>query len=146
MQPNRFLFYYMLFVILFIFLFPLRTVAPAPELKVYQKEYNDLVKEECPGLEFPRNLGLGFTTLSKDEIGVCNIFLAKRQILVDKTFWNLSSELDRKQLMFHELTHCTFNIGHVENPNNYMNPYLMHISEEDLIIQVKQVSREQCKH
>lgn len=135
----------MLFILLFVFFFPLSTVKPSPELKPFYTEYTAIIKEECPEIKLPKKISMGFGTLSMDEIGVCTIFFDKRQIVIDKTYWEMAVESERKQLIFHELTHCILNFAHIEDPNNYMNPYLMPISNDTLIQQVRESARVFCK-
>lgn len=45
------------------------------------------------------------------------------RVLLLRSYWVRATDLDREQLMLHELGHCTFHLGHIEN--SIMQP--MHI-------------------
>lgn len=116
----------------------------APELHDYYKEYIKIVDANCSDLDKPQKLSLSFKDLGDDEIGLCNYYVFKREIFIDKTYWGKATLTARKQLVFHELTHCILNIHHVEDPNHYMNPYLYEIPEERMIDQLKIDIRISC--
>ena len=113
-------------------------------IQPYYNEFVELVKNECPNLETPRQLIIDFGTLKDEEIGLCYYFTFKREIKIDSFFWETASEFSRRQLVFHELTHCLLNVDHVESEDNYMNPYLIYISEEKLLEQIKLNAKEHC--
>jgi hypothetical protein len=59
------------------------------------------------GLFFTRDVTIGFTNIGKGPvIGVCYYGNKFREIDVDQYFWDNSTDLSRKAMLFHELTHC----------------------------------------
>lgn len=109
----------------------------APELKDYYKDYIKILDNNCPNFDKPKKLSLSFKDLKFGELGLCNYYIFKREIFISKTYWENASLNERRQLVFHELTHCVLNIHHVNDPNHYMNPYLNLIPEKDLMDQLK---------
>ena len=125
------------FVSLVLFLsIPIKQVHP--ELIEYYKNFMVLVKQECPKIEPPRQLILEVGVLSDNNIGVCYYYTVKRNIVVDKFYWETATHQQRKQLMYHELSHCVLNKDHVQSELDYMNPYATEVSDEELIRQVKE--------
>lgn len=115
-----------------------------PRVEPYYNEFMGIVKNECPNLETPRQFIVGFGTLRNEEIGLCYTYSVRREIKFDESFWEITPEYGRKQLVFHELTHCVLNVHHIDNDKNYMNPYLIYIPESDLIDQLQQNARSVC--
>jgi hypothetical protein len=74
-----------------------------------------------------------FGDLDDDIVGMCYSWKdGRRKIVIDKQFWDIESETQREELMFHELGHCAMNLGHDEEisymgrtscPNSVMYPY-----------------------
>lgn len=110
----------------------------------YYKKFVSIVKKECPSLELPNQLIIETGNLSDDNIGVCVTFSFRKHITIDKFYWLTSNEQSKKQLMYHELTHCVLGLHHIESELNYMNPYIIEISEEALEEQLKQNTRGIC--
>lgn len=137
MRNPRMVFLVSWFVSLVLFLsIPIKQVHP--ELIEYYKNFMDVVKTECPKIEPPRQLILEVGVLGDENIGVCYYYTVKRNIVVDKFYWETATEQQRKQLMYHELSHCVLNKDHVQSEADYMNPYATDISDEELIRQVKE--------
>lgn len=137
MRNPRMVFLVSWFVSLVLFLsIPIKRVHP--ELIEYYKNFMVLVKQECPKIEPPRQLILEVGVLSDNNIGVCYYYTVKRNIVVDKFYWETATHQQRKQLMYHELSHCVLNKDHVQSELDYMNPYATEVSDEELIRQVKE--------
>ena len=137
MRNPRMVFLVSWFVSLVLFLsIPIKQVHP--ELIEYYKNFMVLVKQECPKIEPPRQLILEVGVLSDNNIGVCYYYTVKRNIVVDKFYWETATHQQRKQLMYHELSHCVLNKDHVQSELDYMNPYATEVSDEELIRQVKE--------
>lgn len=109
-----------------------------PNLASHYVEFMAIAKAECPRVETPQQLILEFGNLGEENIGVCYYYKFKRSIVVDKFYWLMATEHQRKQLMYHELTHCILNKDHIESEADYMNPYATEVSNEELIRQVKE--------
>lgn len=85
------------------------------QLKPYVDEYIELSKP----LKFDSKMRLvvlsaGFSEDMLDNVvGVCKSYPDhSREIEIDAIYWSLQSERSKKNLMFHELTHCLCNRGH----------------------------------
>jgi hypothetical protein len=128
-------------IILF-FMLPINNIDK--ELQSYYKEYMDLAKSQCDKIKPPTQFSIRFGKLSDDNIGVCTYYVNRREILIDNNYWRMSNLEIRKQLIFHELTHCILGIDHINLESNYMNPYLLELPEEELYIQVKQNMKAVC--
>lgn len=64
-----------------------------------------------------------FEELDDNIIGTCTIRPTKRLIKIDPSYWALvEDDLEREQLMFHELGHCVLNRGHDETLTD-LGPY-----------------------
>lgn len=86
-----------------------------PEFIGYSKLYNTLASFH--GLSFKNTVTIGFSTIkpkNKDVsyIGYCSYGKNFREIDVDQGYWEKASELTRRSLIFHELTHCYCTRGH----------------------------------
>jgi hypothetical protein len=115
-----------------------------PKIKPYYDEFIAITKNECPNLETPRQLFLQFSSLKNEEIGLCTFYLVKRDIKFDESFWEITPDYGRRQLVFHELTHCVLDTHHVDDQDNYMNPYLIYIPEVDLLEQLQKNIKNNC--
>ncbi len=110
----------------------------------YYKEYLFIVQNECPKVTVPRQLIIEFKELRNEEVGLCYLYVFKSKIEFDPLYWTQANDLMRKQLVFHELTHCILETHHDDTYVNYMNSYLTYVPEEVLIEQVKQNARNNC--
>lgn len=129
-------------IILFI---SLPTIKVDREIAPYYNEFMEIVESECPNLQLPNQLFVLFDELNDDEIGSCTVYLHKKKILIDKNFWSISEARVRKQLVFHELTHCVLKLNHVDVENNYMYPYIETVPGDQLIEQVRLNVRIACE-
>lgn len=74
-----------------------------------------------------------FGELEEDMVGVCQSWSnGTKKVTIDKEYWDMETETQREELMFHELGHCAMNLGHDEGvmragritcPNSIMYPY-----------------------
>ena len=89
------------------------------ELLPYEIEYQLLASKH--GIKFYTDITIGFTSLRKDEkdliIGQCNYGDDWREVDIDKNFWEKSSFLTKRALIFHELNHCHCERGHTYGKN-----------------------------
>ena len=69
--------------------------------------------------------------LAGPMIGYCDVNGHGHQVVVDKTFWDSSNDIDKESLVFHELGHCLLDRQHVFEldsngvPVSIMYPYLV---------------------
>jgi hypothetical protein len=58
-------------------------------------------------IKFTHTVTVGFTDINHGRVvGVCYYGDGWREIDVDNRYWNNSSDITRRTLLFHELTHC----------------------------------------
>jgi len=97
------------------------------------------------GLKFPNlNIGMGIIKYMADAMnlgesslvmGICNPATIPATILISRQYWEASSDLDREQLIFHELGHCVLGRDHNDEitvledgetvPLSLMNTYVI---------------------
>lgn len=116
------------------------------DLYPYYKDFMTFSKKKCNKIETPNQFLLTFGTLKNDQIGLCYSYaFNKREIFIDEAYWNNATEVEKRQLVYHELTHCILNKDHVNDEKNYMNPYLFPLEEEELYKQLTVNIDEFCK-
>lgn len=79
-------------------------------------------------------------------IGYCQFLLFKNRIRFDKEWWSSASGFQRRQLVYHELTHCYLNLGHSFDTKNYMYPFIHSMREDMLIQQTKDTLDRVCNY
>lgn len=104
-----------------------------PELQPYVNEYKGLLDTYCPSKKYNRTDYFTIRFSKKDAawIGLCQLDMFGYSIAIDKTYWDRAVDVDRKQLVYHEMAHCLIYKGHIDDPNNYMNPVETVLSEEE---------------
>ena len=107
------------------------------DLNSYYKEFMDLGKEHCNKIQKPNQFSIRFSKLTDDNIGLCTVYIHRKEVLIDENYWAISNLETRKQLVFHELTHCILDKNHIDSEDNYMNPYLIELPKDVLYEQVK---------
>lgn len=137
-----------LFLILstFTYIFPVRKIDS--RLSPYYQEFVQLSLDNCKissKLNFPNFLYAGIKSLDYPMAGVCNRSLITWFIFIDKDFFNKYTEIQKKTMIFHELTHCILKLNHIDNPNHYMYPIIVDITEEELKNQVIENINTVCK-
>jgi predicted aminopeptidase len=94
-----------------------------PEFSSYIQEYERL-------FIVPTQYDVVFDNIEYQYNGLCSYFPQK--VRINKTHWDQLDHCGREELIFHELTHCTFYIKHDTSLNNYgmpnsiMYPYLFY--------------------
>jgi hypothetical protein len=78
-------------------------------------EYVKLAKNN--GIKFKRPITMGFADIdvvmgTGRVVGICFNHSRFKEIDIDKKQWKDHSEISRKNLLFHELTHCLCGRGH----------------------------------
>lgn len=114
------------------------------EFLPYYNSFFKSVNKNCKKISPPNQLTITFKDLSKEEVGLCYIFPHKKQIYIDKFFWEYANDNEKKQLIYHELTHCILNIHHVSDKSNYMNDYLVLLPDNVLETQLENNIKEAC--
>ena len=75
-----------------------------PQLKPMVDEY--LLLTSRNNIVFNNQVTIGLKDIDDDAVGICNYGKKWREIDVDRTFWKNASDLSKKAMLFHELTHC----------------------------------------
>ena len=57
-------------------------------------------------------IDMNFSDLKGNIVGVCEVGWKERSVLIDKEFWDSSSESEKEELIYHELGHCAMNLDH----------------------------------
>ena len=69
----------------------------------------------------------------------------KRRITIDRNTWIYMNEVYKKEVVAHELTHCFFGQGHVENSDHFMYYSIVHFySEAQLEQQITDYLKDKC--
>ncbi|NOT37395.1 MAG: hypothetical protein HOP11_08465 [Saprospiraceae bacterium] len=65
-----------------------------------------------------QELNIKFSLLNDNAVGQCQKSKDSHTILIDQTYWNSLSILDKELILFHELGHCILNREHIDSSNN----------------------------
>lgn len=122
------------------FLIPERSVDK--QVEEYYNTYVQQLNTICPGkFKEPHQLIVGFKKLPDTTIGVCFRLLTKRYMYIDSDYWTYSYDYKRKQVLYHELSHCFLHKEHVDIPNNYMyyqdSEIMPHVFESQVIADMR---------
>jgi len=117
----------------------IENVSQPLETKQYYDEFINIVGTgfTTPGtIIFARNpvgnLGLCFTDVIHPTWGWT--------IHISGDYWIRLNDHERRVVLFHELTHCTMNEEHSDDPTSYMYFAMKPISEEALRTQLKEIA------
>lgn len=97
-----------------------------PHYKGIDKRVENLVNQykvlaAKNGIFFSHVVTIGFTNIQdKNTLGITHFGSNFREIDVDTAYWNNASEISRKTVLFHELTHSYCGRSH---DYGYMKPY-----------------------
>jgi hypothetical protein len=110
------------------------------ELRPYVGAYLSLMDDanitpDCP-LTVP-SIGFGDVTRGEENsttVGLCTIhslvgFEIWGEVLVRREYWDMMSDVVRRWLIYHELTHCYYQMDHVDNPDAIMY-YTIHGTDD----------------
>lgn len=111
------------------------------EFAPYKNEFYTFLDRGCPSkVKYETNyytIKFGSPAKPDDWIGICEPHLNGFTIEVEPGFWDRADVQDRRQLIYHELSHCVIYRDHVGDVNNYMYPVIMRINPEIMINQLK---------
>lgn len=79
----------------------------------------------------------------KEVIGRCLIKPVGFNIELLRSYWELSTETQKRELLYHELLHCYLGIKHQKN--TLMNEYAMNYNEFDLNEQLNLFLNQACR-
>lgn len=120
------------------------------DFKPYVAEYNYLYSSICKDASTRRNYILSVRYSNDNEsdgtIGYCRFLVLKNTVRFDENWWNSANSLQRKQLVYHELTHCYLGITHSFDSSNYMYPFIHNMRDDILVEQTKETLDRICNH
>jgi hypothetical protein len=117
-QKSRWIIYGALFVCAAFLLWPRTSITK--DFDDGRREFVTLMHTHCPTAHTKVVDVVTFNNLKYPIIGICWGNYYKSLVYIDRRTWTYFNEAQRRQLLFHELTHCYLNMPHVEDPSNYM--------------------------
>lgn len=118
------------------------------QLKPYVDDYNVLLKYHCPKLVPTNNYSITIVNRfdKPDWIGLCTNKMNGYSIEILKSFWDDSNPVERRQLIYHELSHCILGLGHRDNdPSHYMYPQILYVPYETYLKQTMDDIEAYCR-
>lgn len=144
-QILRYSIYIFLSVYLFTLVRPFEETVIDPQFIGYYNEFEDLVHKHCTeGQYFHPNFKIEFDDLNGDIIGLCYTYPKRYKVQFDRSFWERADDQERRQLFYHEFSHCQVFADHVDNPKHYMNAYFVLVPKRDLIKQTEDLLEDYC--
>jgi len=139
------LFRYALCFILVFYLFA-PTSYNNKDLEPYKDNIINIIKEHCNENQYyhPKKQFLYFEKLIEDRVGECFITPLFYTIRIDPIFWKYASELERFQLVGHEVFHCALLINHSDKIDNFMYYSMNTLSKETIIHQMEEYMKYRC--
>lgn len=108
------------------------------EIKPYWDKEITTIQANCKKpVKLPLTVYVDFGD-SEGAIAYCQRFTNGFKIIIDKNYWDLI--LDRpgkRQLLLHEMMHCIFKVGHIEDDaTHFMAPVFYPLKENVILIQL----------
>lgn len=117
------------------------------QVTAYFDEFMNEVLQDCDikQINYPDKIIIGFDkTQTRDAVGECYRSPGLFVIKFDSFGWLISSDEEKRNLTFHEFTHCVLKQDHVSDPSNYMYPYLTAVPKDKLYKQLHEYTQERC--
>ncbi len=116
------------------------------EVTPYYNEYKLLVDFYCKESQyFNVKFKVDWSEFPGEVIGLCQILPNSFKITIKKSYWDKSIDIDKFQLLSHELQHCLFREEHVNYYGHFMSEYQIHIDHDILYSQIRRLLSERCK-
>lgn len=139
-------------MILFVALFSLFVGINLPyqhidvDLSPFMTKFDNTIEAKCNKFQYykPNKRLIVFKDLTYPLIGLCTNTILFYKIEISSSWWKYANPDDRKQLIYHEGTHCAFWEGHSSNPFNYMYAYQVSLSDEEIDRQFDEMIRKHC--
>ena len=117
-------------------------------LSPYVQEYYNLLHDYCPNKSYNTTVMYNIkivSDLDDEAIGVCYRFFSGYKILIKKPWWDMATDANKRQLIYHEMAHCLIYREHeMRDMSHYMYPEFNNILQEDLLIQTVQDIEDFC--
>ncbi len=135
--------FYWLAAIWLLYIAPFHTVDP--EIVQYKKDFDLITSRYCKIPKFNKYAISIVPELKSGVMGVCYKGIINTSFIIDisEYYWNSLSDKQRRQLIFHELTHCYFNLDHSGKEYHYM--YYEWVDVMNLDEQVENALIDICK-
>lgn len=118
-----------------------------PELAVTFNKNLNIINHYCTKEQY-RLPFMSSVTFGKMQIpgaiAYCEPKINGFKLVFDKRYWDTLSELNKTQLMFHEMAHCMFDEEHRDDPNHFMYYSMNEIDGLYLAMQVHQYLTNKC--
>jgi len=118
-----------------------------PELEKYFNKNLNVINHYCAKDQYRLPF---MTSVVFGEMGIpgaiafCEPKINGFKLTFDAKYWNRLSEINKTQLMFHEMAHCMFNEDHNPDPNHFMYFSMNNAEGLTLAIQVHQYLTFKC--
>lgn len=106
---------------------------------VYFNKNLNVIKHYCEKDQYRNPLMTSVTFGNMEMAGAiayCEPKLNGFKLVFEHRYWNTLSELNKTQLMLHEMAHCMFDENHFDDPTHFMYPSMNSIDGLSLAIQV----------
>jgi hypothetical protein len=118
-----------------------------PELEKFFNKNLNIINHYCTKDQY-RLPFMSSVTFGKMEIpgaiAYCEPKINGFKLVFDERYWNRLSNINKTQLMFHEMAHCMFNEDHRDDPNHFMYYSMNDIDALFLAMQVHQYLAVKC--
>jgi hypothetical protein len=114
----------------------------------YVRDYNYLLKYHCPKIKPSNHYSIRLENKLDEQtwVGVCTYKLNGYSIEILRAYWTHANETQRRQLVYHELSHCILNRKHeLDNSAHYMYPVIEDIPYNVYVQQTIDDIEEYCK-
>lgn len=118
-----------------------------PELLVYFNKNLNVINHYCTKKQYKYPFMTSVVFGKMEMIGAiayCEPKLNGFRLAFDKRYWNNLSELNKTQLMLHEMAHCMFDEEHRDDPTHFMYASMNTIDGLSLAIQVHNYLTQKC--
>lgn len=118
-----------------------------PELEVFFNKNVNVINHYCTKERYrhPFFTSVVFGDMEiTGAIAFCEPKVNGFKLVFDKKYWNRLSDINKTQLMFHEMAHCMFNEDHYADPNHFMYFSMNDMDGLTLAIQVHQYLSFKC--
>lgn len=146
MKQLRYVVYILSLFFIFSYYIPYSETSIEEDVRPYYNEYVSLRDFYCNDKQyFEPKFQIVYNELYGDVIGLCQVRPNSFKISIRKSYWDKMIEVDKLNLLAHELTHCWFSEPHTKDPSNFMAEYQIHIPKDELYKQFKTYLKTKCK-
>lgn len=118
-----------------------------PELMIYFNKNLNIINHYCTKeqYKYPFMTSVVFDKMEiAGAIAYCDVKLNGFKLAFDRHYWDNLSDLNKTQLMLHEMAHCMFDEEHRNDPAHFMYPAMNEIDGLSLAIQIHGYFTQKC--